>query len=102
MLHKTKRVLSRRPKTIRAVVLLFSITLAAMALHGWPEARAEVEKLNPPAHFLSGDERSEVLLREMLTVLKRIDLRLERLERSVGIKDEAPAETSNHRKGGRR
>ena len=46
-------------------------------LHG------EIRPREPQPHFKSGGERSEALLREMLTTLKTIDQRLERMERLV-------------------
>ena len=62
--------------------------LALAAITGaprWtPDARAEVrEPPPPPQAFLSGGARSEIILREIADVLKRIDARLERLERAI-------------------
>ncbi len=47
-----------------------------------PNARAE-GRTPPPRAFLSGGERSEIILREIADTLRRIDSRLERLEKAV-------------------
>ena len=51
-----------------------------------PQARAEPRRITPQEpdqHFKSGGRLSEAVLQEMLVVLKRIDERLERMEKSV-------------------
>ncbi len=57
--------------------------LVAFSAPGTPDALAEVREQAAPRAFLSGGERSEILLREISETLKRIDSRLERLERAV-------------------
>lgn len=80
---------------MRVGVLVLSIVGAIGLMRDPPEALADVEKNNPPQHFLSGDERAELVLRDILTVLKRMDQRLERLERVAGAKDDFGGESSN-------
>jgi len=46
-------------------------------------ARAGVREQAPPKAFESGGARSEAVLREIATILKRIDARLERFERAA-------------------
>jgi|GEM_PF-6726081 len=48
-----------------------------------PDARAEGRAQPTPRAFLSGGERSEIILREIAETLRRIDGRLERLEKAV-------------------
>lgn len=48
-----------------------------------PVAGAEGRNPPPPRAFLSGGERSEIILREIAEILRRIDGRLERLEKAV-------------------
>jgi len=53
-----------------------------------PAARADVEELTPREHFLAGGERSEIVLKEIVGILrqdivvplKQIDTRLARIE----------------------
>ncbi len=61
---------------LAAAVLAFGVRSA-------PDAQAEIREQPAPRAFLSGGERSEILLREISGTLKRIDGRLERLERAV-------------------
>jgi hypothetical protein len=44
---------------------------------------AEVTELPRREAFLAGGERSEIVLRDIATVLKRMDTRLERIEQVV-------------------
>lgn len=73
------------PKTwgcVLAGVLLVG-TLWALWPAAAPFARAEGRNPPPPRAFLSGGERSEIILREIAETLRRIDGRLERLEKAV-------------------
>jgi len=49
-------------------------------------SRADVTELPRREAFLAGGERSEIVLRDVLTVLKRIDARLETIEKKVAGK----------------
>lgn len=80
--------------------ILVAALVAAMVSQGrdlpWASTvRAEPRRVtaqSPDEHFKSGGRLSETVLQEMLTVLKRIDERLERLEKvavpTIGV---APA-----------
>jgi hypothetical protein len=66
--------------------------IVAAVLSSWQsgawekQARAEPRRVTPQEpdqHFKSGGRLSEAVLQEMLAVLKRIDERLERMEKSV-------------------
>ncbi len=66
--------------------------IVAAAVSGWqggrlePQARAEPRRITPQEpdeHFKSGGRLSEAVLQEILSVLKRMDERLERMEKSV-------------------
>jgi hypothetical protein len=47
-----------------------------------PQA-AEVRRAGSPGHFKSGGERSVIVLQEIATTLKKMDERLERIEKAV-------------------
>ncbi len=79
-----QRHLALRLKTLGCALAgaLLAGTLWAFAPAAAPDARAEGRA--PPARaFLSGGERSEIVLREIAEILRRIDGRLERLEKAV-------------------
>ena len=61
--------------------LLMGILIAAIALRSGAPVSAEVREETPREAFKSGGERSEIVLREISETLKRIDARLERLEK---------------------
>jgi hypothetical protein len=71
--------------------VLFAGIVAALVSSwhsGAMESRAQAEPRRvtpqePDQHFKSGGRLSEAVLQEMLVVLKRIDERLERIEKSV-------------------
>jgi hypothetical protein len=70
------------------VVLAIGYTLGTMSsLPG--SVHADVRKTPPRQAFQSGGERSEVVLREIAGTLKRIDGRLERIEKTVARATEA-------------
>lgn len=61
-----------------------------VSAHTWlsaPIAQAQQTKppITPPA-FLAGDERTEPVIREILVVIKKMDSRLENIEKSVTVK----------------
>lgn len=58
-----------------------------------PDARAQGATPPAPRAFLSGGERSEIILREIAETLRRIDGRLERLEKAVFEAEPAGAPT---------
>jgi hypothetical protein len=69
-------------------VLWLSIAIAAGFLAGsadrpGPQTMAEVRRTPPREAFQGGDERSEVVLREIAATLTRIESRVERIEKSL-------------------
>lgn len=60
-----------------------------------PDARAQGRSPPAPRAFLSGGERSEIILREIAETLRRIDARLERLEKAVFEGEPASAPASD-------
>lgn len=80
--------LTRAPgaqRWIAAAALLTAGYLCGLASGGRSHAVAEPRMLAPREAFLSGSERSELVLREIKTVLDRIDGRLQRFEKSQAI-----------------
>ncbi|MCR4411419.1 MAG: hypothetical protein NUV77_03215 [Thermoguttaceae bacterium] len=76
----------RKPRSAWTGWLVLAALVAAVVAFSAPsvpDALAEVREQPAPRAFLSGGERSEILLREISETLKRIDSRLERLERAV-------------------
>ena len=65
------------------LVLLAIGTVIVLLPRPSGDARAEIREQAVPQAFLSGAARNETLLREIADTLKRIDGRLERLERAV-------------------
>lgn len=76
------------------VLVLLSFFLAAVCLRTLPVAQADPVQQQLPEPFKSGSERSEVVLRDILGVLKKIDGRLERIESAIlkAAKEEAKEE----------
>ena len=61
-------------------------------------AHADIRKTPAREAFQSGGERSEVVLREIAGILKRMDKRLERIERAVTQSNKAvPARNQRSR-----
>jgi hypothetical protein len=58
-----------------------------------PAVVAQSPKQSTPQAFLSADERMEPVVRDILTTIKRIDSRLERIEKSLASidRDDFPA-----------
>jgi hypothetical protein len=82
------RLRKLRPLVMPTFVAGMVSALVASWHDGWiePQARAEPRRITPQEpdqHFKSGGRLSEAVLQEMLVVLKRIDERLERMEKSV-------------------
>ncbi len=67
---------------LRGPLLGLLLIAAAWAWTGSP-SDADVRETPPRRAFQSGGARSEIVLKEMLAVLQRIDQRLERLEKHV-------------------
>jgi len=68
------------------VVLLIVLAGGFLAGNSWRQSsvvQAEVRRKPPREAFQSGGARSEVVLREISATLKRIDSRIERIERVV-------------------
>jgi len=66
------------------------IAIAMFAVAGLPGASSpprrdapDVRTPGSPGHFLSGGERSVLVLQEISTTLKKMDERLERIEKAV-------------------
>jgi hypothetical protein len=81
------RIRSLSKPAIRSFVVLL-VVLAGGFLTGnsWRQpsvAHAEVRRKPPREAFQSGGARSEVVLREIAATLKRIESRMERIERVV-------------------
>jgi hypothetical protein len=74
----------RLPGWLSATALLTAGYLCGSANIGFRTVDAEPRATAPRQAFLSGSERSEVVLQEMKTILERIDGRLERFEKSQG------------------
>ena len=77
---------------LRNLQLMLFAGLVAGVVSSWycgaweSQARAEPRRVTPQEpdqHFKSGGRLSEAVLQDMLVVLKRIDERLERMEKSV-------------------
>jgi hypothetical protein len=66
-----------------ALALGVAMFAAGLSLREAPSARADVTGESPRQQFMAGGERSEVVLREISATLKRIDARLERIERAA-------------------
>ena len=70
-----------------------------LSAHTWlaaPLANAQTTKQDPkpPQAFLAADERMEPVVREILATMKRMDQRLEHIEKSLtGSKKSAAAST---------
>jgi hypothetical protein len=71
-------------------LVLLAGYMAGQAGRASREVCADVTELPRREAFLAGGERSEIVLRDLLTVLKRIDSRLENIEKTVAGK---PAQT---------
>jgi hypothetical protein len=73
------------PAWMQSICLILLAVGAVIILLPRPsgDARAEIREQAAPQAFLSGAARSETTLREIADTLKRIDTRLERLERAV-------------------
>ena len=69
------------------ICVVLAVGFAAGNLLRQPSVAGADSRGAPPRKtFLSGSERSAVVLQEILTVLKRMDGRLERIERTVTAK----------------
>ena len=70
----------------RVLWLLIAIVagfLAGSADRPGPQAVAEIRRTPPREAFQGGDERSEVVLREIAATLARIESRVERIEKAL-------------------
>ena len=71
----------------RAALLMFCVVVTVAAVQTLRPAavvRADVTSEPPREQFKAGGERSEVVLREILAVLKKMDARLEHIEKAAG------------------
>lgn len=78
---------SRYLGKIRAAIVALMVLTAGYIIgnaNSQPQATfADVRKTPPRAAFESGSERSETVLRDISATLKRIERRVERIEKSV-------------------
>jgi hypothetical protein len=72
---------------------LLVIVAAIWNLQGQGPVQAEVRE-RPREAFKSGGERSEIVLKEVLATLNRIDARLERFENAMRAAAQQPAPPS--------
>jgi hypothetical protein len=70
---------------ITGVLLLGAGYVCGLANGGAEMAQAEPRKLPPREAFLSGSERSEVVLQDIKGILERIDGRLQRFEKAQAV-----------------
>jgi hypothetical protein len=80
-----RRLLS--PSLVAATALVLAAVLWNLHSHG--PVQAEVRE-RPREAFKSGGERSELVLREVLATLNRIDARLERFENAMRAAAQQP------------
>jgi hypothetical protein len=74
----------RRPGWVAwSVIAVAVVLLAGNVPHLSTTAQGDIREAPRPQTFLSGGERSEIVLREMSEILKRIDARLERFEKAL-------------------
>lgn len=69
--------------TLALAVTLLTVTVLGAWQRG--AARADVRKAAPQRSFQSGGARSTVVLQEIATTLRRIDARLERIDRAAAL-----------------
>lgn len=70
-----------RNRTTWVVLVAFSSGACLVsALPTTNDVQAQSRRVTEPGHFKSGAQRSEQLLQEILTTLKSIDRRMERIE----------------------
>lgn len=83
------------PQLLGGALLFGAGVLSAQTWLSLPPAVAQSSKPSTPQAFLAADERTEPVIREILATIKRIDGRLERIEKSVtlGDRSDAPATT---------
>lgn len=89
MIHSPFRERCRRTFWPFLLGCLLGALLLALASHGLPSAWAEVRATPQREAFKAGGERSEVAVREVIDILKKMDGRLERIEQSI-TRDPAP------------
>ena len=71
---------------VRAAWLMLTVLItvsAVQALRPANEVRGDITSEPPREQFKAGGERSEVVLREILAVLKKMDARLEHIEKAA-------------------
>ena len=108
--------MSRLPSRIATALFACAVfALGAMwgsgTLRIVPTVRADVEELTPREHFLAGGERSEIVLKEIVGILrqdivvplKQMDTRLARIEAiAEGKPVPPPVKTSRGSRGDKR
>lgn len=77
--------------------LLFFLA-GVISAHTWllaPHAKAQTTRQDakPPQAFLAADERMEPVVRDILATMKKMDQRLENIEKSLTGSKKAPVET---------
>lgn len=81
----------------RAALLMLCVVVtvtAVQALRPATEVRADITSEPPREQFKAGGERSEVVLREILAVLKKMDARLEHIEKAASDSTKASRPTT--------
>ena len=67
------------------LMLCVAVTVAAvLTLRPAAVVRADITSDPPREQFKAGGERSEIVLKDILAVLKKIDARLEHIEKAAG------------------
>ena len=92
----------------RAALLMLCVVVmvaAVQSLRPSGEVRADVTSEPPRDQFKAGGERSEIVLREILAVLKKMDARLEHIEKAAGDAAKAArpstrSSSSSHKEAG--
>ena len=83
--HFVSRTAGMRRWLLPCVVLTVGLVFGSAARQPGV-VQAEVRRTPSRPAFQSGSERSEIILREIASTLKRIEGRIERIERSVTAK----------------
>ncbi len=72
-----------RPATRWLAVAGLAVAIGAILVGTAPPRAAEVRRETSPEAFQSGGARSETVLKEISATLKKMDARLERIERAA-------------------
>jgi hypothetical protein len=81
--HSTER--RRIPVVCVATIVVASILIVGLRVRDTSSALAETPEPTHRGAFLSGGARSEVVLREIKTILERMDARIARIEKTAAV-----------------